>query len=94
MLSNIVKKFLLNKDLLLGDKDKVLDNKEINLKLKYIIEMIDNIDDDIIGVMLPRNIDYILVILAIWKSGKAFVPLNDDWPKIHKNLMLFYLSLN
>ena len=38
MLSNIVKKFLLNKDLLLGDKDKVLDNKEINLKLKYIID--------------------------------------------------------
>ena len=37
-------------------------------KLK-ILNIISTIDDGVVGILLPRNINYILVILALWKSG-------------------------
>ena len=88
MLNKIVEDFLSNKSLLLGDKQKVLTNKESNLIIKNILDKISHVNENIIGVMLPRDINYILVILALWKSGRAFVPLNYNWPSSFVNLII------
>ena len=88
MLNKIVEDFLSNKSLLLGDKQNTLNNKESNLIIKNILDKISHLNENIIGIMLPRNINYILVILALWKSGRAFVPLNYNWPSSFVNLII------
>jgi bacitracin synthase 3 len=88
VLNKIVEDFLSNKSLLLGDKQNTLNNKESNLIIKNILDRISHVNENIIGVMLPRNINYILVILALWKSGRAFVPLNYNWPSSFVNLII------
>ena len=40
-------------------------------KIKEILNIISTIDDGVVGILLPRNINYIL-ILALWKSGRLF----------------------
>ena len=88
MLNKIVENFLSNKLLVLGDNKKTLNNEEINLIIKNISDKISSINENIIGIMLPRDINYILVILALWKLGKAFVPLNCNWPSSYVNLII------
>ena len=88
MLTRIVENFLSNKNLLLGDKNKTLNNQESNLVIKKILNKISHIDGNVIGIMLPRDINYILVILALWKSGRGFIPLNNNWPINFINLII------
>ncbi len=88
MLSNIVENFISKKNIFIGDKTKVLNSIKINEKIKEILNIINTIDDGVVGILLPRNINYILVILALWKSGRAFVPLNYNWPKKYSDLII------
>ena len=68
MLSNIVENFISKKNIFIGDKTEVLNSIKINEKIKEILNIISTIDDGVVGILLPRNINYILVILALWKS--------------------------
>ncbi len=47
----------------------------------------------IIGILLERNIYYLISIFACWKAGATIVPLNKNWPKKHldeiKNKLTF-----
>ena len=88
MLSNIVENFISKKNIFIGDKTEVLNSIKINEKIKEILNIISTIDDGVVGILLPRNINYILVILALWKSGRAFVPLNYNWPKKYSDLII------
>ena len=62
-------KILYQKNIFIGDKTEVLNSIKINEKIKEILNIISTIDDGVVGILLPRNINYILVILALWKSG-------------------------
>ena len=81
MLSNIVENFISKKNIFIGDKTEVLNSIKINEKIKEILNIIIIINDGVVGILLPRNINYILVILALWKSGRVFCTLNYNWPK-------------
>lgn len=35
---------------------------------------------DVVGVRLPRSRDAILAMLAIWRAGATYVPLDPEWP--------------
>jgi len=35
----------------------------------------------IIGILVERNVHYLLSIFACWKSGSTIIPLNKSWPK-------------
>ena len=39
----------------------------------------------IIGILLDRNVYYLLSIFACWELGATIVPLNKTWPKNHLN---------
>jgi D-alanine--poly(phosphoribitol) ligase subunit 1 len=37
----------------------------------------------IIGILLERNVYYLISIFACWQSGATIIPLNKNWPKKH-----------
>ncbi|MCB9252333.1 MAG: non-ribosomal peptide synthase/polyketide synthase [Flavobacteriales bacterium] len=37
--------------------------------------------DEMVPVMIERSIDWIVSVLAIWKAGSAFVPVDIDYPE-------------
>lgn len=88
MLAEVVEKYLNNKKLSFADSKLNYNSNEAMQKINKIVDSINHIEGSVIGIMLPRSIDYILTILAIWKSGRAFVPLNYDWPKSYVNLII------
>jgi amino acid adenylation domain-containing protein/thioester reductase-like protein len=55
-------------------------------KLAHLIESYlilageNNIRPLIIGLLMPRGIDMIIAMCAIWKAGAAFLPLDSEYP--------------
>jgi len=43
---------------------------------------------DIVGLFLPRSMDMVVAILAILKSGAAYLPLDAEYPQERLNYML------
>lgn len=35
---------------------------------------------DYVAVLLPRGVDYVVSMFAIWKVGGVYVPLDEQWP--------------
>lgn len=35
---------------------------------------------DLVGLCLPRSLDFLVAVLAIWKAGAAYVPLDPEQP--------------
>ncbi|MFC5055683.1 amino acid adenylation domain-containing protein [Saccharothrix xinjiangensis] len=36
--------------------------------------------EDLVGVLLPRSVDLVVVLLAVWRVGAAYLPLDGGWP--------------
>ncbi|KAG9249803.1 N-(5-amino-5-carboxypentanoyl)-L-cysteinyl-D-valine synthase [Emericellopsis atlantica] len=49
----------------------------------YVLEM-----DDRIALLMGKNIDMIISILAVWKSGAAYVPLDPSYPPQRIDIIL------
>ncbi len=41
-----------------------------------------------VGVSIPRSADLIISILAIWKAGGIYVPIDPDYPEARRNFMM------
>lgn len=46
----------------------------------YIVQTFDPRPDDLLGVMMRNSVDAIVSLLAILKSGAAFVPIDPQYP--------------
>ncbi|WP_146169671.1 non-ribosomal peptide synthetase, partial [Actinoplanes italicus] len=44
--------------------------------------------DDIVGIRLPRGIDFVIAILATWKAGAAYLPLDPELPAARLDHMI------
>ncbi|WP_219536840.1 non-ribosomal peptide synthase/polyketide synthase [Nonomuraea guangzhouensis] len=44
--------------------------------------------ETIVGLCLPRGVDMIVAILAVWKAGAAYLPLDPDYPADRLSYML------
>ncbi|WP_372366521.1 amino acid adenylation domain-containing protein [Candidatus Uabimicrobium sp. HlEnr_7] len=48
----------------------------------------------VVGVYMKRGIDMIATLLAIWKSGRAYLPLDPNYPKIRLEYMIKNTQIN
>ena len=44
--------------------------------------------DTLIGVSMERGFDLVIAVLAVWKTGGAFVPLDPDLPAARRDAMI------
>ena len=56
----------------------------INNFQKNLIKLTKNKDRNlIVGILLERNVYYLISIFSCWKAGATIVPLNKNWPSKH-----------
>lgn len=44
--------------------------------------------DEPIGVLMPRSLDMVLALLAVMRSGRAYIPMDPQFPENRLNLMV------
>jgi amino acid adenylation domain-containing protein len=64
-----------------------LDRKS-NILANYLLDELKVCPNDIIAVMTDRNENLIIGIVAILKTGSAYLPVNPDYPETRKKFML------
>ncbi len=63
-------------------------NKKANVLANYLIEHYQPHPDCLIPLILKRNIDMIVTILAVLKAGAAYIPISPTWPRDRINYIL------
>ncbi|MGB8190500.1 MAG: amino acid adenylation domain-containing protein, partial [Chitinophagaceae bacterium] len=76
--------------LIFGEKQLTYAELEVkaNRMAHYLRQQYNIMPDDFIGIMLDRSEKLIISILAVLKSGAAYVPVDPDYPKARKEFML------
>ncbi len=55
-------------------------NKIANQLANYLLDKYDIVSDDLIGIEMDRNENFIISLLGILKSGAAYVPIDSSYP--------------
>ena len=71
------------KQLTYGELDSVTDRLSRTIRQRHQI-----VKDDKIGFLTSRNEHIVIAILTIWKSGAAYVPIDPEWPKDRRDLVI------
>ena len=89
-ISNLVDKYINQKKnkIILYDKKNKFDGPKVKNILsnfqKNLIRLTKNNNRNlIVGILLDRNVYYLISIFACWKTGATIVPLNKEWPSKH-----------
>lgn len=69
-------------------------DKQSNLLASKLIAQPQFESSAFIGIQLPRSIDALVSVLGILKTGKAFVPIDMQWPENRVNRVRESASLN
>ena len=72
------------------------DRNGVHIELEYLISKHNIKPNSIISVCMNRNIDFIITILGILKTGSSYLPIHPDYPLeridyIIKNIYLLKL---
>ncbi|MCP4156183.1 MAG: AMP-binding protein, partial [bacterium] len=54
-------------------------NREANRQARYLIAKGAG-KDDTVGILMERSIDMLTAVLAVWKAGSAYIPLDPHTP--------------
>lgn len=63
-------------------------NKRTNQLAHYLIKVQGVQKDQLIAVLLKRSINFVYVIMGIWKAGAAYIPIDPDYPDERINIIL------
>jgi amino acid adenylation domain-containing protein len=72
-------------------KDQVISYKELDERSNRVANYLRSKSygkNNLIGILTSRNIDTIVCILGIIKSGAAYLPLDPDYPKERRNYLI------
>jgi amino acid adenylation domain-containing protein/thioester reductase-like protein len=65
---------------------KELNNKSEQLAYRLRQEGVDT--DNIVGIMMNRSLEMVISIIAIWKTGSAYIPIDPEYPEERRHYML------
>jgi amino acid adenylation domain-containing protein len=66
------------------DAERQLTYEELNAQANCLARalMLHGVRDDyVVSLLVNRNIDFLIAILAIFKAGGAYLPIHPDWPE-------------
>ncbi|KAL1960531.1 hypothetical protein VTO42DRAFT_7110 [Malbranchea cinnamomea] len=63
-------------------------NDQANQLARYMLSIAPLKADDQVALMLDKSIDMVICILAVWKAGAAYVPLDPTYPSERIDLIL------
>ena len=63
-------------------------NELANQRAWYLRNNLQVVPDDIVAIILPKSEHYIIWMLAVLKSGAAFLPIDKDYPEQRKKYMI------
>lgn len=72
-------------------RDHCLTYSELNHRANQLARLMRSrgvTADTIVGVMAPRSLEIVAGILAIWKAGGAFMPLEPEYPRERRVRMI------
>lgn len=62
-------------------------DEQANLLARYLVDR-NVVPDSVVGVMMERSIEMVISLLAVLKSGAAYLPLDPELPTERLNFML------
>src|SRR5215510_637874 len=75
----------------LVDQDQLLSYKELNERANRLANLLisEGIGpENIVAILLPRSIDLVVSLLAILKTGAAYLPIDPNYPPDRVAIML------
>lgn len=72
-------------------EDSSITYKELNEKANSLAQHLVSLgisQGDIVGIMLPRSLEILVCILAVWKTGACYIPIDPEFPKSRIKYML------
>ncbi len=43
---------------------------------------------DVVGLLLPRSVEFVVAVFAVWKTGAAYTPIDPAAPERHRSFVL------
>nr|P25464.1 RecName: Full=N-(5-amino-5-carboxypentanoyl)-L-cysteinyl-D-valine synthase; AltName: Full=Delta-(L-alpha-aminoadipyl)-L-cysteinyl-D-valine synthetase; Short=ACV synthetase; Short=ACVS [Hapsidospora chrysogena] len=76
----------------IADGTRSLSYSELNERANQLVHLIISsasiVADDRIALLLDKSIDMVIALLAVWKAGAAYVPLDPTYPSQRTELIL------
>ena len=73
------------------ERERELTYGELNARANQLANYLSTLGvgpESLVGVCLERSLDWLVSLLAIWKAGGAFVPLDPNYPDAHLAYLL------
>lgn len=71
-----------------------LSYQELNERANQLAHRLNGKPDQFIGICLPRSLDMLIALLAVMKSGAAYIPLDPSFPSHRLTYMVENSELN
>lgn len=65
------------------DGDRTMTYRELNDRANRLAHLLISSGvgfEDIVGIAVPRSMEFLVCLLAVWKAGGAFQPIDCDYP--------------
>jgi amino acid adenylation domain-containing protein len=63
-------------------------NERANRLARYLADQVQLSPDDLVGILMERTERMVASIMAVWKAGAAYVPIDVSYPLNHINSMI------
>lgn len=69
------------------EQGRTLSYAQLEARINGVARWLDNQGvkhGDYVALHLPRSTDLVVLLLAVWRAGAAYLPLDPEWPKARK----------
>ena len=89
VIDRILERCLINSDqLAIREQDQRITYGELDQRTEELAARIAEHDAGPVAIMLPRSAHAVLGMVASWRCGRPFVPVDPTWPRTRRNFVL------